>query len=60
MDEETPIIEINARLEFKEGKVLLSKLVTNEMPFDLMISLIGALDKAIKEYYNEQCLTKEG
>lgn len=51
MGEEGKIIEIEAVLEYKDGKVYIKKMNTNEMPATLTFNLIEALNNAIVEYY---------
>ena len=51
MDEKGVIIEIDTVLEYRNGKVYIKKMNTNEMPANLTFELIAALNKTIVEYY---------
>lgn len=46
-------IEIDTALEYRDGKVFIKKMNTNEMPVNLVWNLIEALNKTIIEYYKE-------
>lgn len=47
------MIEIEAILEYKEGRVFVNKMNTNEIPAKLAWRIIEALNKTIIEYYKE-------
>lgn len=47
------MIEINTILEYKDGKVFVNKMNTNEIPAMLAWRIIEALNKTIIEYYKE-------
>ncbi|WP_418821715.1 hypothetical protein [Phocaeicola plebeius] len=51
MDEKGVIIEIDTVLEYRNGKVYIKKMNTNEMPANLTFELIAALNKTIVEHY---------
>ncbi len=51
MDEKGAIIEIDTVLEYRNGKVYIKKMNTNEMPANFTFRLIAALNKTIVEYY---------
>lgn len=51
MDEKGVIIEIDTVLQYRNGKVYIKKMNTNEMPANLTFELIAALNKTIVEYY---------
>lgn len=50
-EEKIVIIELDTVLEYKDGHVYIKKMNTNEMPANLTLSLILALNKCIVEYY---------
>lgn len=52
MNEESKIIQLDTVLEYRDGKVFIKKMNTNEMPVMLTVSLIEALNKTIVDYYN--------
>lgn len=47
------IIELDTVLEYRDGKVFIKKMNTNEMPATLTFALVDALNKTIVEYYNK-------
>lgn len=48
-----PTVEIDT-IMFYDGKdVYIKRLITNDMPFELSMALIEALNKTIKEYYDK-------
>lgn len=53
MNDNNVVIEINTALEYRDGKVFIKKMNTNEMPANLVWNLIEALNKTIIEYYRE-------
>lgn len=53
MNDKTEKIEINTALEYRDGKVFIKKMNTNEIPVKLVWNLIEALNKTIIEYYRE-------
>ena len=54
MNEEGKIIELEAVLEYKDGKVYIKKMNTNEMPAMLTFNLIEVLNNTIVEYYKRE------
>ena len=48
---EIVIIELDTVLEYRDGKVYIKKMNTNEMPATLTFGIIEALNKTIVEYY---------
>ena len=48
---ESVIIELDTVLEYRDGKVYIKKMNTNEMPATLTFGIIEALNKTIVEYY---------
>lgn len=53
MNEEGKIIELEAVLEYKDGKVYIKKMNTNEMPAMLTFGIIEALNNTIVEYHKK-------
>lgn len=53
MNDNNVVIEIDTALEYRDGKVFIKKMNTNEMPANLVWNLIEALNKTIIEYYKE-------
>lgn len=53
MNDNNVVIEIDTALEYRDGKVFIKKMNTNEMPANLVWNLIEALNKTIIEYYRE-------
>ena len=51
MDLKSIIIELDAMLEYKNGKVYIKKLETNEIPVELTYGIMKALNNALLEYY---------
>lgn len=50
---ESKIIELDTVLEYKDGKVFIKKMNTNEMPAILTFNIVDALNKTIVEYYKK-------
>ena len=50
---ESKIIELNTVLEYRNGKVFIKKMNTNEMPAILTFNIVDALNKTIVEYYKK-------
>lgn len=53
-DNESKTIELDTILEYRDGKVFIKKMNTNEMPVTLTFALIDALNKTIVEYYRKE------
>lgn len=53
MNDNNVVIEIDTALEYRDGKVFIKKMNTNEMPANLVWNLIETLNKTIIEYYRE-------
>ena len=51
MNQEPIIIELDARLEYKNGKVYIKKMETNEIPAELTFGIMKALNNTLLEYY---------
>lgn len=54
LNENKIMIEIDTILEYKDGKVFVNKMNTNEIPAMLAWRIIEALNKTIIEYYKEE------
>lgn len=53
MNDNNVVIEIDTTLEYKDGELFIKEMVTNEMPIELTLGIIEALNKTIIEYYRE-------
>lgn len=53
LNSESKIIELDTVLEYKDGKVFIKKMNTNEMPAILTFNIVDALNKTIVEYYKK-------
>ena len=53
MNDNNVVIEIDTTLEYRNGKVFIKKMNTNEMPANLVWNLLETLNKTIIEYYRE-------
>lgn len=54
MSQESIIIELDAILEYKNGKVYIKKLETNEIPAELTVGIMEALNNTLLEYYKNK------
>lgn len=52
--EESVILELDTVLEYRDGKVFIKKMNTNEMPVTLTFALVESLNKTIVEYYKSR------
>nr|DAF22628.1 MAG TPA: hypothetical protein [Caudoviricetes sp.] len=53
---ESKIIELDTVLEYRDGKLFIKKMNTNEMPATLTFALVESLNKTIVEYYKKEKL----
>lgn len=53
MNQEPKIIEFDVRLEYKNGKVYIKKMETNEIPAELTFDIMKALNKTLLEYFKK-------
>lgn len=54
MSQEPTIIELDATLEYKNGKVYIKKMETNEIPAELTFGIMEALNNTLLEYYKTE------
>ena len=54
MNQELKIVEFDAKLEYKNGKMWVKKLITNEIPVELTYDIIKAVNKTLLEYYKSK------
>ena len=53
MNQEPKIIEFDARLEYKNGKMYIKKMVINEIPAELTFEIMKAINKTLLEYFKK-------
>ena len=53
MNQESIIIELDAMLEYKNGKVYIKKMETNEIPAELAFDIMKAINKTLLEYFKK-------
>lgn len=51
MNREPIIIELDAIIEYKNGKVYIKKMETNGIPAELTFGIMEALNNTLLEYY---------
>lgn len=53
MNQQPIIIELDAMLEYKNGKVYIKKMETNEIPAELTFDIMKAINKTLLEYFKK-------
>ena len=53
MNQEPIIIELDAMLEYKNGKAYIKKMETNEIPAELTFGIMKAINKTLLEYFKK-------
>lgn len=54
VDNEFPTVEIDTIMFYDGHDVKIKRLVTNELPLQLSMALVKALNDTIKDYYDKQ------
>ena len=53
IDNEFPTVDIDAIMFYDGHNVIIKRLVTNEMPIQLSLALVKAINDTIKDYYDK-------
>lgn len=54
VDNEFPTVEIDTVMFYDGQDVKIKRLITNEMPIQLSMALVKAINDTIKDYYDKQ------
>lgn len=54
VDNEFPTVEIDTIMFYDGYDVKIKRLITNEMPIQLSMALVKAINDTIKDYYDKQ------
>lgn len=54
MSQEPIMIELDAKLEYKNGKVYIKKMETNEIPVELTFDIIKAVNDVLLKYFKSK------